>query len=48
VEHRAQMQVNARTLTDMPNVGALFAAVQALTNNDVRNVSSATCSSTTG
>ena len=33
-----QMQVNVRTLSDMPNAGALFAAVQALTEDEVRKV----------
>ena len=33
-----QMQVNPRTLLDMPNAGALFAAVQALTEDEVRKV----------
>jgi len=33
-----ETQVNSRTLTDMPNAGALFAAVQALTEDEVRKV----------
>jgi hypothetical protein len=33
-----QVQVNTHTLTDMPNAGALFAAVQALTEDEVRKV----------
>ena len=33
-----QTQVNTHTLTDMPNAGALFAAVQALTEDEVRQV----------
>ena len=33
-----QTQVNAHTLTDMPSAGALFAAIQALTEDEVRRV----------
>ena len=33
-----QTHVNSHTLTDMPNAGALFAAVQALTEDEVRKV----------
>ena len=33
-----QMQLNARALADMPNAGSLYAAIQALTEEELRMV----------
>jgi hypothetical protein len=33
-----ETHVNSRTLTAMPNAGALFAAIQALTEDELRKV----------
>ena len=42
-----QTQVNTHTLTDMPNAGALFAAVQALTEDEVHKAPHGYSTSTT-